>query len=77
MIQHITYAKNYVRDTVKYICKCGHKFTRINSDWFTMSPFNTKSYEECHKEYHDKNIKRIRPCPKCGANVKPKKLQPS
>ena len=68
-----TYAWQYVRNTVKYICKCGHKFTRVNSSRFTMNPFNKMSYEDCVKKYKKENLERIRCCPKCQANVKPQK----
>lgn len=73
MIVTTHYQQNYVRDTVKYACKCGHKFTRVNSDWFTLNPLHNKTFEECTAEYHKKNKERVRDCPKCKQKVKPVK----
>ena len=45
--------------------KLKHKFTRKNSDWFTINPFNTKTPDECIKEIRETQSKRKRNCPKC------------
>lgn len=66
------FAKKWVGVTVKYICKCGHKFTRKNTDWFTMSPLNPKSESENRADISTELKKRKRPCPKCKAEVKPR-----
>ena len=61
-----TYKKHYVRFNAKYYCQCGYKFYRQNSDWFTMSEFNKKSYDECRKMFLEKIRKKERKCLKCG-----------
>lgn len=68
-----TYAKQWVKNTIKYVCKCGHKFTRLNTSWFTINPFNTKPADQCRKEYTAENKSRVRPCPKCKKDVRPQK----
>lgn len=67
----ITFAKNTITITVKYICKCGHKFTRKNSDWFTVNPFNTKSPQESREQIRMEQSSRKRLCPKCQNECKP------
>jgi hypothetical protein len=67
----VTFAKNTVSVTVKYACKCGHKFTRKNSDWFTINPYNTKSAAECRDEIKKEQSIRKRNCPKCSKECKP------
>lgn len=69
----ITFAKQWVRVSVKYICKCGHKFTRINTDWFTVNPFNTKAPAEIRTDMTKAQSGRKRVCPKCKAEVIPSK----
>lgn len=66
-----TYRKNYVRISKRYRCECGHKFTRLNSRWFTMNPFNKKSYRECYDEYKEELNVLKRNCPKCGKEIAP------
>ena len=69
----MTFEKTWVERKVKYICSCGHKFTRKNRDWFTMSPFNTKTFHQCYEDYGKACAVRIRNCPKCDKEVKPVK----
>jgi hypothetical protein len=72
-IMRIVFQKHTVRISGKYECKCGHKFTRINTDWFTDNPFNTKPLNEIRKDMTEKLRKNTKVCPKCQAVVKPKK----
>lgn len=67
----ITFQKRWVLVVCKYVCKCGHKFTRKNNDWYTINPFNTKPEIEIVADMKTKqgNLKRV--CPKCKAIVKP------
>ena len=67
----ITFQKVTVAISAKYKCKCGHKFTRKNSDWFTINPFNTKTPEELRRDLLDKQSKRVRECPKCKEECSP------
>lgn len=69
----ITFPKQYVRVNKKYTCKCGHKFQRANSDWFTNNPFNPKSDSECRQDIIKAQSKKIRKCPKCKSDCKPNK----
>ena len=65
------YEQQWVRVPKSYVCGCGHKFKRMNSDWFTMNPFNTKSAHECRQELTEKMNIKVRNCPKCNAEVSP------
>ena len=67
----MTFAKNTVSVSAKYKCECGHKFTRKNSDWFTINPFNRKTPDECVKEIREEQSKRKRNCPKCKRECSP------
>lgn len=69
----VRFAKQWVRVSVIYICKCGHKFTRLNTDWFTVNPFNTQTPAEIREDMTSEQKKRKRACPKCKAEVKPSK----
>lgn len=66
-----TYRKHCYSVNCKYICICGFKFYRKNNGWFTLSPFNTKSYQECMNEGIDEMKKLKRKCPKCKEICKP------
>lgn len=66
------YAPQTMRFYAKYVCSCGHKMTRINSDYFTRSPFNTHTNEECWNDLFISTRTQKRKCPKCGASVVPK-----
>lgn len=61
----INFQKITVSVNAKYVCSCGHKFSRKNSDWFTMSPFNHKTYDECYAGIKNKMENKKRICPKC------------
>lgn len=67
----MTFAQNNVSVTAKYVCTCGHKFTRKNSDYFTINPFNTKTPKECREEIIAEQSVRKRDCPKCKKTCKP------
>lgn len=69
----ITFAKQWVRVTVKYLCKCGHKFSRLNTDWFTINPFNTDTPQNIRNKMAKDQAERKRICPKCKKEVKPSK----
>jgi len=66
-----TFAKNTVSVSAKYKCDCGHKFTRKNSDWYTINPFNTNTPDECRKKIREEQSKRKRNCPKCDLECIP------
>lgn len=68
------FAKKWVGITAKYICECGHKFTRKNTDWYTMSPFNPNSESETRSQIGKELREKKRPCPKCKKEVKPQSL---
>jgi len=68
----ITYAKNTLRASVRYVCTCGHKMTRTNSSFWTRNPFNRDPKEVCDAECEIKMLTQIRNCPKCGKAVSPK-----
>lgn len=66
------YPKHYVEVNCRYHCLCGRKFYRLNRDWFTVNPLNTKDYNESRKQILERMKKKVRDCPKCGNPVKPK-----
>lgn len=73
----ISFPKQTVSVTVKYLCKkCGYRFTRTNSDWFTISPFNTEAPQQISVDIRERLSTKIRPCPKCGECVSPTTKQP-
>lgn len=45
-----TYQKQTIQRKATYHCNCGNKFYRVNSDWFTINPYNTKTPAELVKE---------------------------
>ena len=67
----ITYKQYESKTRMKYVCVCGHKMYRINSDYFTMSPFNNKTLAQCRIRVKLNTHSKIRVCPKCGAKVLP------
>lgn len=67
----ITFAKQWVKVSVKYACKCGHNFTRLNTDWFTITSFNTDTPENIREEMLKTQRERKRVCPKCKKIVRP------
>jgi len=67
----ITFAKHHIRISVNYVRKCGHKFTRTNSDWYTISPFNTMPEPELRSKMSKELSSKKRACPKCKEIVKP------
>lgn len=67
----ITFTKQWVKVTVSYLCKCGHKFSRVNTDWFTISPFNKDTPQNIRNKMAKEQAERIRICPKCKKEVKP------
>lgn len=68
----VTYKKQWVEVPAKYACKgCGNKFYRKNRDWFTVNPLSTDDYNTARNKKRKEQEQRVRPCPKCGADVKP------
>jgi len=67
----ICYQPNTRSMQAKYVCSCGHKFTRKNSDWWTRSPFNSHTDEYCDAKVLIYNLTKKRICPKCKAEVCP------
>lgn len=70
---NISFPKHTVSVVAKYACTCGHKFSRKNSDWFTMSPFNTQTESECYDEIYEQQSNLTRLCPKCKSKCQPLK----
>lgn len=67
----ITFKKHTISVPAKYHCECGCKFTRKNCDWFTITPFTTKTFDECKKEIISTQSIRVRDCPKCKSECSP------
>ena len=67
----MTFAQNNVYVVATYVCDCGHKFTRKNSDYFTINPFNTKTPKECREDIIAQQSVRERDCPKCKKSLTP------
>lgn len=67
-----TYQKHTIQRKATYHCNCGNKFYRVNSDWFTINPYNTKTPSELVKELSIKLDEKPRNCPKCGEECQPK-----
>lgn len=69
----ITFAKQWVKIKCKYVCQCGRKFTRLNSDYFTNSGvFGQKRTDaEVRAEYVERMKNEVRLCPKCKTECKP------
>lgn len=68
----VTFQKQTVQRKATYHCNCGNKFYRINSDYFTINPFNTGTPAELVKQLSEKLDSQTRNCPKCGEECKPK-----
>lgn len=66
-----SYRSNKVSCKVKYHCTCGHKFTRVNSDEFTMSRFNKLSYKDSLDITFEQVKNKKRYCPKCKTICEP------
>jgi hypothetical protein len=73
MIVTESYSKIWVEETCRYICSCGHKFTRKNRDWFTMNPFVKESLNIVRERCQEEQRQRERDCPKCGNKLHPQK----
>ncbi len=67
----IHFKQNNVVSTNEYNCQCGHRFKRKVKDWFTMSPFNTKTFEESTAVCLARIKNTIKKCPKCKMDVFP------
>lgn len=67
----ITYKQYEEKTRIKYDCACGHKMYRINSDYFTVSPFNNKTLAQCRAQVKLNTHSKNRVCPKCGNKVSP------
>lgn len=67
----VTFDKQWVKAAVKYFCICGHRFTRTNTDYFTINPFNTDTPQNIRKKMLKEQQERTRVCPKCKKSVKP------
>ena len=66
-----TYAPHELKVNMKYICACGHKMVRVNSNYYTMSPFNYHTEEACKANNNYEVFTQERKCPKCGSTVVP------
>ena len=66
-----TYYPHELKLSMKYACLCGHKMTRVNSDYYTMSPFNRHTEEACKASLNYSVFTQKRECPKCGASIVP------
>lgn len=69
----IIFFKQWVKVRVAYLCKCGHKFQRVNTDYFTLSPFLSDTPENVRSKMAKTQGDRIRACPKCKKVVAPVK----
>lgn len=70
-MNRITFKKQWVEANCKYICDCGNVMYRKNRDWFTMNPFNKKSFQECQQEMFEKLTRKKRNCNQCGSEIYP------
>lgn len=66
-----TYEPHELKMNMKYICSCGYKMTRVNSDYYTMSPFNPHTEEACEANLKYSVFTQVRTCPKCGTSISP------
>lgn len=73
----VAFQQHTVRITNKYVCVCGHKFSRLCSDWYTMNPFHNKTHQECREEITKRLQTETRVCPKCKKSVPPVKRNAS
>jgi hypothetical protein len=67
----ITYRPHELKLKMKYKCNCGHKMTRINSDYYTLSPFNNHSIKANDAKLYYSIYTKKRKCPKCGDWIYP------
>jgi len=68
-------AKTLVEIRVKYPCtKCGHTFYRKNKGDFSANPLLAEEYNNARRKLHSELYKRVRKCPKCSCDVKPKEI---
>ena len=65
------YVRHELKLSLKYVCSCGHKMTRINSDYYTMSSFNHHTEEACEANLNYSVFTQKRKCPKCGNTIQP------
>ena len=68
-----TYKPFTIRKKGFYKCTCGKRFSRTESDFFTMNPFNKKSLSEnqiCCWE-NVKNRLQEKECPECKTKCIP------
>jgi predicted RNA-binding Zn-ribbon protein involved in translation (DUF1610 family) len=65
------YYPHELKLSLKYVCSCGHKMTRVNSDYYTMSPFNKHTEEACMANLNYSVFTQKRKCPKCGNTIQP------
>lgn len=66
----VTFPKRWISIVADYACSCGHKFRRNNRDWYTDNPFHDS--KESAEKIRLEQRKRVRPCPKCKKQLKPK-----
>lgn len=72
----IRFGEHKFRGTGKYKCKCGNKFQRVETSYWTENPYNKRWTEgdivglnkECENDI-EKNLAK-KECPKCGEIVK-------
>ncbi len=66
-----TYHKYELKLRMKYTCICGHKMYRVNSSYYTLSPFNRHSVEACEALNNVRVYTSPRACPKCKHSTIP------
>ncbi len=67
----ITFDKQTIRITNTYRCQCGHKFSRVASDYYTVNPFLTEPIAVIRENITEKLRAETRDCPKCKKTCKP------
>jgi uncharacterized protein with PIN domain len=65
------YVPHELKLRLKYVCSCGHKMIRVNSDYYTLSPFNRHTEKACEANLNYSVFTQKRKCPKCGKIIQP------